>query len=212
MGLWEQRIAGIALVAGNVVFFGGVSIPLFSGLSLRVWSAPLPEYLELIAAHRAAWLWTNGGIILGVLLTAVGLSALTALLNEAGDRLLARAGLLLFAMGVMFWLIELTFRLSVTVWAAGETVIMGAPPPFFEPLHQWVELLFFIYMVLAYLATAAYGGALLQTASLPDWLGWVTLGVGVFGAISFIAGLPTIFSIPAGVHLMPLLTGIVLLA
>jgi hypothetical protein len=79
-------------------------------------------------------------------------------------------------------------------------------------LQGWVGVLFFIYMVLAYLATAAYGGALLQTELLPKWLGWLTLVVGLFGVISFVVGLPTIFSIPAGVHLMPLLIGIVLLA
>jgi hypothetical protein len=173
--------------------------------------ARLAEYLKLIAANRAAWLWTNGGIVVGVLLTAVGLSGLTALLREAGEGLLGQTGLLLFALGVTFWVIELAFRLSVTVWAAEETANTGSPPAFFEPLHRWVGTLFFVYMVLAYLATAVYGGALLQTGLLPTWVGWVTLGAGLLGALSFVTGLPTIFSIPAGVHLAPLLIGVALL-
>lgn len=45
----------------------------------------------------------------------------------------------------------------------------GPVPVLFEPLHRWLGVLFFLYMVLAYLATAAYGGALLQTAALPGW-------------------------------------------
>lgn len=211
MGLVEQRVAGAALVAGTVIFFVGVSVPIFSGLSLRVWSAPLQEYLELIAAHQMAWMWTNSGIVVGVLLTAVGLGGLTTLLDQAGDRVLPRAGLIFFVLGVTFWVVELAFRLSVTVWAAEKTVSIGAPPPFFEPLQRWVGVLFFIYMVLAYLATAVYGGALLQAELLPNWMGWVALGVGIFGAISFGTNLPTIFSIPAGVQLVPLLIGIVLL-
>ena len=192
-----SRIAGLALVGGGAVFFAGVSIPLLSSLGVRVWSAPLPEYLKLIAAHRSAWLWTNGGIVAGVLLTAGGLGGLTALLREAGEDLLGQTGLLLFGMGATFWIVELAFRLSVTLWAA-ETAASSAPPALFEPLHRWMGTLFFVYMVLAYLATALYGGALLQTGLLPTWLGWVTLGAGVFGAASFATGLPTIFSIPGG--------------
>ena len=207
----EGRIVGMLLVAGAAIFFASVSIPLLSGLGVRVWNAPLPEYLERIASNRSAWLWTNRGIVVGVLLTAVGLGGLTALLREAGNGLLGQTGLLLFALGVTFWMIELAFRLSVTVWAAETAAGSGAPPAFFEPLQRWMGTLFFLYMVLAYLGTAVYGGALLRTASLPAWVGWVTLGAGVFGVISFVIGLPTIFTIPAGVHLAPLLIGIALL-
>jgi len=207
----EGRIAGMLLVAGAVIFFASVSIPLLSGLGVRVWNAPLPEHLERIASNRSAWLWTNRGIVAGVLLTAVGLGGLTALLREAGDGLLGQTGLLFFALGVTFWMIELAFRLSVTVWAAETAASSGAPPAFFEPLQRWMGTLFFLYMALAYLGTAVYGGALLRTASLPAWVGWVTLGAGVFGVISFVIGLPTIFTIPAGVHLAPLLIGIALL-
>ena len=209
--MWEQRIIGIALTAGAVIFCAGVSIPLFSGLGVRVWNAPLPEHLERIASNRSAWLWTNRGIVAGVLLTAVGLGGLTALLREAGDRLLGQTGLLLFALGVTFWVVELAFRLSVTVWAAETASSSVAPPAFFEPLQRWMGTLFFLYMLLAYLATAVYGSALLQTALLPAWVGWVMLGAGLFGALSFATGLPTLFSIPAGVQLAPLLIGIALL-
>ena len=207
----EGRIAGMLLVAGAVIFFASVSIPLLSGLGVRVWNAPLPEHLERIASNRSAWLWTNRGIVAGVLLTAVGLGGLTALLREAGDGLLGQTGLLFFALGVTFWIIELAFRLSVTVWAAETAASSGAPPAFFEPLQHWMGTLFFLYMALAYLGTAVYGGALLQTAMLPAWVGWVTLGAGLFGALSFATGLPTIFTIPAGVHLAPLVIGIALL-
>jgi hypothetical protein len=58
---------------------------------------------------------------------------------------------------------------------------------------------------------AGFSWAALRAGLLAPWVGWVTLGAGLFGAISFVTGLPTIFSIPAGVHLAPLLIRIALL-
>lgn len=208
MELAVQRFSGICLISGALVFFLGVSVPLFSGLSLRVWSAPLHEYLELISANRTAWLSTNSGILIGTMLTTIGMGALTLTLGLEGEHVYSLTGFLSFALAVVFWLVEITFRLGVTPWAAKSAELSGAPPAGYEGMKLWVGLMFFLYMVMAYLATASYGGSLLATSLVPRWLAWTSIGAGLFGVISFVAGWPTIFSIPAGVHLVPLALGI----
>ncbi len=48
-------------------------------------------------------------------------------------------------------------------------------PAYYEPLAQWGFALFYVYAVIGFLASAAYGGSLLQAGLLPAWAGWGTL-------------------------------------
>jgi len=154
--------------------------------------------------------WVNGCFVVGVLLTASGLSILTIVLYSAGDRILSSLGLISFLFGSILWIISLAFRLTVTVLAAQETMETSIIPSLYLSLHQWSGLMFAIYMVLAYLSIGAYGGALIKTELLADWLGWTSLVFGLAGAVLFIARIP-LFDPPAMIHIIPGVIGIYLL-
>src|SRR5262245_42934624 len=70
--------------------------------------------------------------------------------------------------------------------------------------------LFAIYMVLAYLAIAAYGKALLATGLAPRWVARTLLIFGLLGAVGFVARIP-VFNPPLMIHLVTGIVGVVLL-
>lgn len=79
----------------------------------------------------------------------------------------------------------------------------GVPPPWYEPWYRWSGLLFGIYHVLAYLALVAYGAAVLKTALLARWVGWICI---IFALVF----LP-FFGAPLAIHVVPWLLGVLLL-
>jgi hypothetical protein len=209
--MWSVEIAGGLLVAGWVIFWAGAFTPPY-----RQWMAPPKEYLEIVAGHRRAWLWTNGCFIVGVVATVAGFAVLADILERHGSRALSQLGFVAIVVGAVLWLVALAFRVSTTVSAAAETVKSSTPPIFFQPLNEWVGALFSIYMVLAYLSIAAYGGALVRTEFLPLWLGWASVAFGLVAAAGFVARVfkvprTRVFEPPLMVHLMPGLMGVFLL-
>jgi hypothetical protein len=201
------RGAAILLVGGWVTFWAGAVNP-------AAWrfftSASLLEFLEVVAAHQAAWLWIAGSFALGVLLTLAGLVVLGVALRAAGDRVWSELGQSAFLFGSVLWLASLAFRATATVAAAQETASTGVVPPWFEPMRAWSGALFAVYMVLAYLAIAAYGKALLATGLAPRWVAWTHLIFGLLGAVGFVARAP-VFNPPLMIHLVPGILGVVLL-
>jgi hypothetical protein len=75
---------------------------------------------------------------------------------------------------------------------------------------EWSGALFAVYMVLAYLAIAAYGKALSATGLAPRWLARTHLIFGLLGAVGFVARVP-VFNPPLMIHLVPGILGVVLL-
>jgi hypothetical protein len=184
------------LVSGWLVFWAGAFTPPY-----RWWfGIPVREVLEMVDAHRGAWLFIAVSFTVGVLLTLAGLVALAGVLRAAGARLASDLGQTTFSVGAVLWLASLAFRATASVSAARETVATGVVPSWFEPLRAWSGALFAIYMVLAYLAIAAYGRALLQTALAPRWLARSVLIFGLVGAVGFIARVP-VFAPPLMIHL-----------
>jgi hypothetical protein len=201
------RVAALLLVGGWVSFWAGAFTP------PSRWFFPIPvrEYLELIAANRGTWLWVAASFAVGVLLTLAGFIVLGVALRAAADHVWSELGQAAFLFGSVLWLASLAFRATVTVAAAQETVSSGVVPPWFEPLRAWSAVLFGVYMVLAYLALAAYGKALLATGLAPRWLAWTHVVFGLLGAVGFIARVP-VFNPPLMIHLVPGILGVVLLA
>ena len=200
------RAAALLLVGGWVVFWAGAFTPPW-----RWWyGIPVREYLEMVAAHRIVWLWIAASFTLGVLLTLAGLVVLGAVLRTAGDRVWSELGQAAFLLGSVLWLASIAFRATATVAAANETISSGTVPPWFVPMRTWSGVIFAIYMVLAYLAIAAYGKALLDTALVPRWLGWAHIFFGLLGAVGFVARVP-VFDPPLMVHLVPGILGVALL-
>jgi hypothetical protein len=77
-------------------------------------------------------------------------------------------------------------------------------------MFLWSNALFAVYMVLAYLAIAAYGRALLDTALVAPWLAKTHVIFGLAGAVGFAVRIP-VFDPPLMIHLVPGILGIVLL-
>jgi hypothetical protein len=209
----QYIVAGGLLAAGTILFGIGASAPSL----FKAWTGSLDDYLRTLIDHPRAWQIAMHGMLAGVLATVAGAGVVTSILWTAGDRLFSALALIGFLLGAPLWAAFQAYRLSVPVWAAREAAKAGTPPPLFEPLQAWAGALFSIYMVLGYLAVAAYGGALLVTGLLPTWLGWTSLVFGTAGALSMmvgrwprIAGMP-LFEPPFMIGLMPLLIGILLL-
>jgi len=160
--------AGLLIVGAAIVWMGATTWP--------------GQRLERVATQLTAYLWANGSFLLGAVTVLAGLTILTVALRESGDRLFGELGLVSFLFGSVFWIISLAFRLTVTVSAAQEMARTGTPPAFFEMWLRWAGLLFGIYIVLAYLGIAAYGGALLKTGLLARGFCWTRVVVGLAAA------------------------------
>lgn len=215
----NHLITGVLLILGFIVFGIGVSIPDLTGLSQRVWSVPE----KIVWKNPAAYRWANYTIMASAGLTLLGLGFLTISLYEDGSRILAPGGSILFALGVVFWLIYLVFRSTVIIWAAQRFANNSDVPPEYEPLAWWSFALGSTYMLLGYLSISAIGGALLEVRFLASWIGWVSVAFGLIGALSFISGYPrgpvddeftgnaSIANIPFWIQIMPFIYGIALI-
>ena len=208
LGAWKERdhagarpyfarlAGGLFIVSAAVVWVGAVSWP--------------GERLEKVAAHLADHQWTNGCFAVGALIMLAGVTVLTLSLRDAGDRLFCEFGFVGFLVASVFWLIYLGFRLTVTEWAAKEMEQTGIRPASYEMLRTWAGSFFGIYLVLAYLAIAGYGAALLKTGLSPRWLGRTCVVWGIAAALMNLLRVPG-FDLPLEVPIMPYLVGMFLL-
>lgn len=211
-----MRLTGSLLITGAIVFWSVIvaaiiywrrtgSFP-FSDPS----TAPVREFYESIGANTRWWRWVNGCFATGIVVTTFGLTALKLLLNSAGNNLFSEFGLVSFLIGTLLWLVLFTFNLSIAVWAAQQTASTGEVPTTLDAWPQWMDRLVSLYMVFAYLSVASYGAALLNTALLPSWVGWVSVIAGLVGAVSIVLG-GSRFAIPLLIHIVPALIGVLLL-
>jgi len=206
---WTQRrFTGITLIVGCLLFLAGTPMPLTDTKGNFIYGLPPQEWLRVIFDHPVLWQWANILFISGVVVTILGLAMLTSLLRDAGDRTFSQLGLIAFAFGAVLWVIILAFRLSIDPWAAQETAKTAVLPEFYVPLTRWTGVLFVIYTVLAFSALAAYGGAVLSTHVLPQWVGWLCIvyGLAGLGSLGFTGDAPPLLH-----HLMPIVIGILLL-
>lgn len=199
--------AGWLLVAGSVVGWIGAFSPVV--LMPREDIASHEVWLRFAAAHQLALVVRDGGFLGGVVLTVPGFAALTATFRSAGERLLSELGLVSYLLGAVFWVMHLAFRLTATIAAARETVATGVVPVYFNaaPLAGFFSFLFGVYWVLAYIAIAAYGFAVLRTQVLPIWLGWSAILLALLFALTGLGG----DALPLFIHVIPFVMGVVLL-
>ena len=219
LGIAAQDLVGMLFLLAVVAFGYGVSIPRRAGMGPRVFgTASTQEYLEIIGSSPPAWRRSAAWIAVGSLFNLLGFGLLTVLLRQAGDYLLNEAGLLMFLMGILFIVMVMAFRIGVETLAAKAVAETDAVPDWFEAMQAWDTTLGLIYMVLGYVATGLFGWAILQTALLPAWIGWVSVVLGIAGALSMIANAPrypgtdySLAAVPAWMHIMPLIIGLALL-
>ena len=136
---------------------------------------------------RAFYLRERGLIMAGIALTAIGFVVLEGQFQSGNGRIGAAAYLFAGVLGV-----------------AGEALNLSLGYDKSYPL-------FVVYVVVAYLAQAAIGGALLQSGLLAAWVGWATIAwnLAFLIALSLFSRRDMYF--PVFHHVAPLVIGIALL-
>lgn len=199
--------AGWLLITGSVVGWIGAFSPVL--MMPREDIASNEVWLQFVAANQLSVVVRDGGFLGGAILTLLAFAALTAAFRSAGERPLSELALFSYLLGAVFWVMHLAFRLTTTLAAARETVATGVVPAYFNaaPLAAFFGVLFGVYWVLAYLAIAAYGVAVLRTQVLPAWLGWAAILGAFLLALTGVGG----DALPLLIHVIPFVMGVVLL-
>ena len=142
---------------------------------------PTPAYL----------LWERGFILAAIIVTAIGFVLLDGALQQVGERPLARVGAVAFLFGGV---------LGVAAEVLGPT--LG-----YDKVYPAIV----VYVVLAFLAQAAIGAALLPSGSVPAWVGWTSIvwNIGWLTVLPLIS--PRDIYFPTLHQVAPLLIGVSLL-
>ncbi|MFN8379557.1 MAG: hypothetical protein U0452_12895 [Anaerolineae bacterium] len=135
--------------------------------------------------------WERGFVVAALLVGVLGLVLLAQLLSTAGHTTLA--------------------QLALVTYLIGATVLVVAEMTYLHN-REWVYPQVVLYVVLAFLAQAAFGVALLQTSLVAPWVGWVTIGWNLAWLVLLAIASPRNMYFPALHHVAPLIIGIALLA
>jgi hypothetical protein len=159
----------------------GLGGVLFAGRAFLKWQ---------IAETSSYLTWERGFIVAAVLATVLGLALLEDMLRATGDTFLARLGVLGYLFGAV-------------IVVVAETAYIGK--------GEWNYPQIALYVVLAFLAQAAIGTALLQTGLVPAWAGWTTVIWNVAWLLIMLVVRPSDIYYPVLHHVAPLIIGITLL-
>ncbi len=154
---------------------------LFAGRAFLKW--PIEETSSYL-------IWERGFVIIGVLLNVVGLTLLEEMLRTAGDSFLARAGMV-------------TYFFGAVIVVSAETAYLGK--------RDWLYPQIVFYVMVAFVAQAAFGAALLQTGLVAGWVGWVTIIWNMAWLLIMLIVRPRDVYYPVLHHVAPLIIGIALL-
>ena len=202
------RVAGMLLVSSALIPIVGALVLVMANGYRPVIGGSHGE-LERIAGQVTTHRWALSFWVVGYFAALLGFGVLTSLLPESGGRTIASLALIGFVITFIFVALEAAFHMSVTIWAAEETVRSSAVPSFYEPFRQWLSVYGqYIYGFVGLLAIAGYGWALLRTGLIPDWAGWAAIGWSGFWLVAFLA-LGT--TIPGVFLIMPFVIGLALL-
>ena len=160
----------------------GVGAILYTGRAMWKWQ------IDETSSHL---LWERGFVIAAVLATVLGLALLEDMLRAAGDTVFARTGMV-------------TYLFGAVVVVVAETAFLGK--------RDWIYPQIVLYVILAFLAQAAFGVALLQTGLVAAWAGWVTIIWNVAWLLIMLVVRPKDIYFPVLHHVAPLIIGIALLA
>lgn len=144
-----QNLVAERRTAASLLILGGI---VFLGVGFlytarAIWKWP--------AAQTPLYLrWERGLVIADFMISLLGFVLLEDLLRNAGDTVLARSALALYL-------------ISAAVLVVAETTFINTGALAYPQIVAQV--------VLAFLAQATFGLALLRTGLLPGWVGWVTI-------------------------------------
>ena len=184
-------LPGVLLLAGTLALLLGASV---TG--------------EPTASRPGDFLLNTTAILLGTLILVSGFVVLFVRLWEAGERVLPALGVSGLLVGAAPWLANLVFRYAVVAsgaagaqagvedraWVANEYLRgLQGEPTWMELLLVWTDMTQLAFVMLAYLATAAFAVASVKAG----WLGKV--GGSVFAGLSLaLALVETVAIILAG--------------
>jgi hypothetical protein len=154
---------------------------LYTGRAIWKWQAA--------QTHRYI-LWERGFVIAALLVAVLGLNLLEGMLTAAGDSTLAPSGMALLLIGSSVVIFSETYFISRQAWIYAPTVA---------------------FVILAFLAQALFGAALLRTQLLPAWAGWATILWNFGWLIILPVARPKDMYYPWLHYVAPLLIGIALL-
>jgi hypothetical protein len=138
-------------------------------------------------AYPSGHAWQSNALTVGLVLTLLGLAAFQVVLTDSGDRLLARLGTIAYLVGVVLFI-------------ADDAIDLAGKGFIFELERD--------YVVLACVAIAAFGAAILRKRILPRWLGVTAVVWAILWAVLY---LTHINEAPLGPNLIPALFGLALL-
>ena len=202
---------GIALILSTLIYHGGLAFLYARAHFGEVLNLSRGEKLFTIAKYSNQYVTGCRIVLLGWIVGALASVMLTVILRDAGDPIASTLASVLFLIGIVsaigFW----AFSVPVTILAAEEAARTSVVPDYYERHQLAAESLLEVYIVLGLLATAGFGWALLQTGILPSWVGWVTLGWGLFfAAVSLrMAGARAVRA-PNGIPLLPMVMQLVI--
>lgn len=201
----SPRLPGILLVGGLV--FGLVALVVIAASgALPAFSVALRRgALAELATHVLAFRVSN--ILYAAAWTSLlaGFTLLYRLLSSSGAQQFSTLGLVALVVATSLGLLEATFGISVTPWAAEQAASSGTIPPAYEIVDRWVDGIQAVYIVVGLAAQAGFGAALIQTDLLPVWVGQTTLVWSLVWLV--VIGL----GIPAVLFIMPAVIGVALL-
>ena len=137
---------------------------------------------EPTAARPGDYLLNTTALLFGSVILIAGFVVVFARLWEAGERLLPLLGLAGLLVGTALWLANLVFRYAVVAsgaaglqaevedraWVAHEYLLgLQGEPSWMEFLLVWTDITQLAFVLLAYLAAAAFGAALVKAG----WIG-----------------------------------------
>ena len=150
-------------------------------------------------------------MIAGVAISIAGLGALARLLADSGELVYGTVGFVLFAVGGIVWLVAVAWRLTVLVVASRRAEQTGVVPGDIEGWSEWFGVLHTVHLLSAYVSWTFLGSAVVSSGLVPEWLGWLGVGLGVSGVAGYIALKGGPFAPPFLAHLYPFVLGIALL-
>lgn len=134
--------------------------------------------------------WERGFVILATLANLCGMVLLENMLRAAGESIISRLALVTYLVG---------------------TVVLIAAEMSYLHAREWVYTQIVFYVILAFLAQAAFGAALLRTGLVAGWAGWATIIWNVVWLVVLSIAVPHNMYFPALHHVAPFIIGLALL-
>jgi hypothetical protein len=202
----RARFCGSLLAAGLVVFMIGAVFWQFT-FQLPV----LADTLRSVGAESARWLWIHAWLAGGVVITMAGLSVWVEIQRDAGEKSRTPAGVTLYLVGAILWLIAIGIRVTIQAWAADEVLEGRGVPAIYPAIHRLAGLLYAAHMLLSYVSTFLLGLGVVSSGVLSKRTGWLGVVGGSVFSLGFLLARGGPFAPPFMAHLYSCWLGSMLL-